>query len=381
VLNSFYSFWDVCVNLLELICLPLSLVSISALLFYYFYFFIKLYLYKSTESSFSHPVSIIVCAKNELNNLRKKLPLILEQNYFNFEVIVVNDHSSDESKFFLDELVKLNKHLVVVDIDEFVNEKIGKKFALTLGIKTAKHDHILLTDADCMPYSKDWVKQMSSNFNNAEIILGYGSYDKKGGLLNKIIRFDTFNVAQQYLSFALAGATYMGVGRNLAYKKSLFFDNKGFASHIHIASGDDDLFIQEIAPKGTVAIEISENAHTTSEVTDSWKDWIHQKRRHLSAAPLYSAKFKILLALYPLAQFLFISSIFLLVIFSVDVLYIIMLLSLRLLVSYVLNYKTMKRLNVYDLYWIHPLYELLHLIIQLIFVLLNVFVKPKKWSR
>ena len=176
-----------------------------------------------------------------------------------------------------------------------------------------------------MPNSKDWAKQMSSNFNNAEIILGYGSYEKKKGLLNKIIRFDAFNVAQQYLSFALSGKTYMGVGRNLAYQKSHFFDNKGFATHIHIPSGDDDLFIQEIATQKTIAIEISEDAHTTSEVIQSWKDWIYQKRRHLSTAPLYKTKFKVLLLLYPLAQLLFFSSVVLLIIFKTDLLYVIVL--------------------------------------------------------
>ena len=173
----------------------------------------------------------------------------------------------------------------------------------------------------------------------------------------------------------------MGVGRNLAYKKSLFFDNKGFASHMHIASGDDDLFIQEIALNSTVAIEILEDSHTTSEVIQSWKNWIYQKRRHLSTGPLYKPKFKILLALYPLAQFLFLLSIIFLIISKTDSLYVIILLGVKLLISYLANYKTMKRLNVRDLYWIHPLYEVLHLLIQGNFVLLNLFRKPKKWSR
>ena len=223
MLKFFFAFWSSCVGFLELISLPLAIISLSILLFYYLYFFINLRFNKSKSPSFNQPISIIICAKNELDNLRKNLPIILAQDYSNFEVIVVNDQSSDESKFFLDELAKQNKHLVIVDIDDFVTHGLGKKFALTLGIKTAKHEYLLLTDADCMPNSKDWVKQISSNFNNAEIILGYGSYEKKKGLLNKIIRFDAFNLAQQYLSFALAGQTYMGVGRNLAYKKSLFF--------------------------------------------------------------------------------------------------------------------------------------------------------------
>ena len=197
MLKFFSSFCNNYIDFLELISLPLAVISLSIILSYYLYFFIKLHFYKSKSTASNQPISIIICAKNELDNLRKNLPIILEQNYFNFEVIVVNDQSIDESIFFLDQLAKQNKHLVVVDIDDFVTHSLGKKFALTLGIKTAKHEHLLLTDADCIPNSKNWIKQMSSNFNNADIILGYGSYAKQKGLLNKIIRFDTFNVAQQ----------------------------------------------------------------------------------------------------------------------------------------------------------------------------------------
>ncbi len=368
-------------NYIEIISLQLAAISLSIILFYYLYFFIKISFYKNKSQLFDQPISIIICAKNEYDNLKRSLPIILAQNYFNFEVIVVNDQSTDESIIFLEELAKKNKHLVIVNIDEFVTNRLGKKFALTLGIKTAKNEHLLLTDADCIPNSKDWAKKMSSNFNDSDIILGYGLHERREGLLNRIIRFDTFNVAQQYLSFALNGQAYMGVGRNLAYKKSLFFDNKGFASHIHIPSGDDDLFIQEIAPKNSVTIEIYESAHTTSKVIGSWSDWIYQKRRHLTTSPLYKTKFKVLLALYPLAQILFLLSITIVFIYKIHFLYACILVTLRLLSSYLINYKTMKKLNVFDLYWIHPLYEFLHLLTQGNFVLLNMFNKPKKWSR
>ena len=381
MLKSCFSSLEYYVDLLEAISFPLAIISFLVLIFYYLYFFSRLYFHENKETSFIHPISIIICAKNELENLRKNLPFILSQNYFNFEVIVVNDHSNDDSILFLEKMAKDNRHLVIVDIDDSVTDNLGKKFALTLGIKTAKHEYILLTDADCVPNSRDWVKQMSANFNNAEIVLGYGSYEKKKGFLNQIIRFDTFYIAQQYLSYVLTGDTYMGVGRNLAYKKSLFFENKGFASHMHIPSGDDDLFIQEIALKNTVAIEFAENTHTTSEVTEDWRDWVYQKRRHLSTAPMYKIKFKVLLALYPLSQLLFLTSVILLIVFEVYIFYVILLLVIRLVVSYLLNYRIMKRLNVYDLYWIHPAYEVFHLLIQGFFVLLNLFEKPKKWSR
>ena len=358
-----------------------AIFNLSILVGYSFYFFRKLSVFKGKITSFSKPISIIVCAKNELQNLRDKLPTILSQDYPNYEVIVVNDQSVDGTAVLLKEFEKQYPNLVVVTIDEHIKHWPGKKFALTLGIKTAKHEHLLLTDADCLPNSSSWAKQMSSNFTSADIVLGYGGYEKKKGLLNKLIRFDTFNVAQQYLSYALSGFTYMGVGRNMAYKKSLFFDNKGFANHMHIASGDDDLFIQEVAKKDNVSIEITEQAHTTSAVIEKWGEWIYQKRRHITTAPLYKTKFKVLLSLYPYAQLLFWTALFILIYLKVAVAITATLLGIKLLISYLVNYKTMKTLKVLDLYLIHPVYEIVSLCIQGIFVLLNLISKPKKWSR
>lgn len=360
--------------------LVLSVVSLSLLLFYSSYFFYRLSVSKANPGTFNEPISIIICAKNEEENLRNNLPKILNQKYFNFEVVIVNDQSIDGTSSFLEELEKSYSNLVVVNIEKHINKYPGKKFALMLAIKTAKYEYLLLTDADCFPDSKNWAELMCNNFNTADIVLGYGGYQKKKGLLNKIIRFDTFNVAQQYLSYALSGHAYMGVGRNMAYKKSLFFDNNGFANHIHIPSGDDDLFIQEVATKNNVTVEINTKAHTSSEVIEDWKEWSYQKRRHLTTAPLYQIKFKVLLSLFPYAQFVFWLSIILLFIFKLYIVFAI-LLSVKLFSSYLVNYKSMKQLNVIDLYWIHPVYELIYLLIQGIFVLLNLLNKPKKWSR
>ena len=361
--------------------LALELVCLTLILFYYTYFFLKLNFYKSNISSFSESISIIVCAKNEYHNLKDRLPAVLNQNYSNYEVIVVNDQSNDDTAILLKEFEEQYPHLVVVTIEKHINKRPGKKLALTLGIKTAKYEHLLLTDADCLPSSKNWIMQMCSNFNSADIVLGYGGYEKKKGLLNKLIRFDTFNVAQQYLSYALSGHTYMGVGRNIAYKKSLFFKNKGFANHLHIPSGDDDLFIQEIATKKNVSIEITEQAHTISTVIEKWVEWAYQKRRHITTAPLYKTKFKVLLTLYPYTQFLFWTALLLLFLLKAPMQFCTILLGVKIFISYLVNYKAMKALKVMDLYWIHPVYEIVHLCIQGIFVLLNIISKPKKWSR
>ena len=130
-----------------------------------------------------------------------------------------------------------------------------------------------------------------------------------------------------------------------------------------------------------MTIEPSNEAHTTSNTIKSWKDWIYQKRRHISTAPLYKMKFKILLSIYPISQLLFLLSIILLFILKSNINYIIILLSIKLMFSYIINYSTMRKLKVYDLYWLHPLYEVLHILIQVNFVLLNLFKKPVKWSR
>ena len=361
--------------------LAIAVISLNVLLFYYLYFFLKLNKKPISKSGFHKPISIIICAKNEADNLKKFLPKVLEQDYPEFEVVVVNDQSTDGTAAILKNFEKSYPKLVIVTIDKHIKHWPGKKFALTLGIKTANHEYLLLTDADCLPNSSNWAKQMSSNFNNSEIVLGFGGYQKRKGLLNKIIRFDTFNVAKQYLSYALAGVTYMGVGRNIAYKKSLFFENKGFAKHLHIPSGDDDLFIQEVANKDNVSVEIVTDAHTTSTVIERWKDWSYQKRRHITTAPLYKTKFKILLAVYPYAQFFFWTAIIILFVLKVPIAITTTILGLKLLTSYLINYKPMKQLNTIDLYWIHPIYEVMYLLVQGFFVLLNVVNKPKKWSK
>ncbi len=366
---------------LEESSLIIAAVSLLILLIYYFYFFFNLCLLNNNEESFNSPISIVICAKNELVNLRKNLPKILSQNYIDFEVIVVNDQSTDGSKLFLETLAKKHINLIVVEIDDFVTHNPGKKFALTLGIKTAKHEYLLLTDADCIPNSKNWIKKICNNFSKSDIILGYGAYRKEKGLLNKLIQYDTYNVAQQYLSYALKSQAYMGVGRNLAYKKSLFFNNKGFANHIHIPSGDDDLFVQEVASCNNVSIEISEDSHTISEVIENWSEWIYQKRRHISTAPYYKFKFKFLLALYPYAQLFFWLSIILMLSLNIQPIYTLILLCIKLITSYAVNYESMKKLRVLDLYWIHPIYEITHILLQGFFVLLNLFKKPHKWSK
>lgn len=279
------------------------------LVFYYVYFFAKLAFYtpKAKKVFQQHPVSIIVCAKNEDENLARNIPGLVFQKYSStYQVIVVNDHSTDDSKYILQQLSKKFKVLEVIELENQPKMIPGKKFPLSVGIREADHELLLLTDADCVPASEFWLQKMQDAYEEGiDIVLGYSPYHKLRGLLNKVIRFETFHTALQYLSYALAGKPYMGVGRNISYKKSLFLANKGFASINHIPGGDDDLFINKVATSTNTAIMIDAEAHTMSTPKRSWREWIRQKTRHYSTSKYYKPIHRLLLSTYSMAHFLF----------------------------------------------------------------------------
>lgn len=353
---------------------------ITIQIFYYLYFFRRLAFYKEPikASNIQYAVSIIVCARDEANNLANNLPGLLVQDYkTTHEIVVVNDNSLDDSKYLIDEFKKSFKninHLLLTQEAKLIS---GKKFPLSMGIKSAKHEIVLLTDADCVPASEHWMHKMQDAYaDNIEVVLGYGAYKKKSGLLNKLIRFETFHTALQYFSYALAGKPYMGVGRNLSYKKEVFLRNKGFSSINMIPSGDDDLFINQVANKHNTAIVIDPEAHTLSEPKTSWTEWMNQKYRHYTTAKFYKPIHKFLLGLYSLTLFaiyplLAVSIIFYcwwlpLAVFGV-----------RLLLQGIILYKSMKKLNESDLWPWFILFDL-WMPLYYLFTLPAIWKSPKK---
>jgi biofilm PGA synthesis N-glycosyltransferase PgaC len=292
------------------------------------------------------PVSVIICARNEEANLRANLPLVLEQDYPDFEVIVVDDASTDGTADLLRDFRQQYPHLRTSSIKPNVHISKGKKLALTVGIKAARHEWILLTDADCRPAGRQWLSLMQRNFSgDTGIVLGYGGYRRRRGLLNLVIRYDAFFIALQYFGFALAGLPYMGVGRNLAYRREIFFRNKGFASHYDLASGDDDLFINEVARNEPVRIEIRAEAHTISDPKRSWRDWYYQKRRHLTTGPRYRPATKFLLGTEIISRLLFYASFVYLLALQVMLPLVIAIFLVRMLSTILVIKWSMSRLN------------------------------------
>lgn len=252
------------------------------------------------------PTSVIICAKNEADNLEKFLPKVLEQDYKTFEVIVVNDCSEDNTEMLLAGLEQKYKNLRHTTIEPDRKFRHGKKLAISIGIKSAKYDYLIFTDADCCPVSKNWIQELVAGYDKtSEIVLGYGKYASAKGLVNRMVRFDTLMIGLQYLGFAILGKPYMGVGRNLSYKKQLYFEGSGFGSHYHILSGDDDLFINEHSSRKNTNVVLSKDSFTSSVPPLTFRQWVKQKKRHLSTGKYYKFSDKVVLVLEPLSKLLF----------------------------------------------------------------------------
>jgi len=368
----------------ELILLAIASFFLLIQLFYFIFFFFRIAFHKeqNVETISLPPLSIIVAARSEEHNLIEFLPYLFEQDYPQFEVVVVNDRSWDDTKEILKAFQLKYSNLHVVNIEEGNHKSNGKKMAITLGIKGAKYEHLVLTDADCKPISKNWLLNIGKKFQNPEtrLVLGYSPFRKEKGFLNSLIRFDGLWVAMQYLSFAKAGKPYMGVGRNLAYTKEDFFKVGGFRKHYNLKSGDDDLFVNEIANHKNTSVVLAEDSHVQTLPKTSWAHWIVQKKRHFTTAPFYKFKHRFWLSLWPLSLFFFYVSIILLLVLNKFLLITLILLGVRTLFLILTFTRAGKWLGQKDIVWWAFFYEWLFLFIYPLLYLTGNKGKSEKWS-
>ena len=331
---------------------------------------------------YNPPLSVIIAARNEAANLEAYLPVILKQDYPEFEVVVVNDASWDDTSFVLNKLKAKHENLSVVNIPESRHPFRGKKMALTMGIKAARYGHFVFTDADCRPASDRWLRRIAEGFRpGIDLVIGYGAYESSPGLLNRMIRTDALFAAVNYISLALAGKPYMGVGRNLGYTREVYQQAGGFRKHYHIASGDDDLLVHQVARADNTLLALDPDGYTFTPAKNTWRSWWKQKRRHLSTGPLYRASIKFLLLGYPVSFLLmFVAGICLLVsgkfqsiVLSIWV--------VRLLVQFFIFRRSTEVLKQKDLVWTLPWLEPLVLLFNAVAQVANLFSKPVEWKR
>lgn len=295
-------------NIFQIVILSVFVISLVIQLFYYLYYYMAVASYKPIQAQTENlPVSVIICAKDEAYNLRNFLPGVLEQDYATgYEVIVVNDCSEDETAEVLEEMQKQYPHLKVSTIKKDLKFSHSKKLAQVIGIKASANEILLFTDADCQPESNKWLSGMTCHFaKNIDFVLGYGGYLYQEGLLNKYIRYDSMFIAMQYIGMAIRKRPYMGVGRNLAYRKSTFFNTKGFSAHNHLMSGDDDLFVNANATAENTIVEYGPGTHTRSFPALNLQNWIKQKKRHLTTGSYYKPGDKARLFIEPASRTLF----------------------------------------------------------------------------
>ena len=366
--------------LLSIFCLFVAVVVVQFL--YYIVFFGKFSFAKpQTATPKRIPISVIVCAKNEEKNVRTLIPLLVEQNYPQFEIVLIDDASSDNTLDIFEEFEKLHSNIKLVKVEN--NEAFwgNKKYALTLGIKAAKNEYLLFTDADCLPFSKEWITDMSSQFTvEKTIILGYGAYEKIGGsFLNKIIRFETLLTAVQYFSWAKIGKPYMGVGRNLAYKREEFFKVRGFMDHMKIRSGDDDLFINQAADAKNTTVCYLPDSFTYSKPKTSFKDWFTQKRRHVSTAKHYKIFDRNQLGIFYATQLLFLILPIILLAFQFQWIAVLSVIGFRYIFAWITMGFAAGKLKEKDVMYWFPIIEIVLIFTQLNIFITNTFSKPVHW--
>ncbi len=357
-------------------------LALAIQLFLLLFRFLKTANHSTSHSNHTQAVSVVIAARNEEKNLLENVPKIMAQHHPNFEVIIVNDSSWDDTADVLKALSLSYPQLHVIHIDEEKQNMQGKKFAITLGIKAAKHDLILLTDADCEPASDNWITEMTKGLSDSkQLAIGFSPYARKEGWLNRIIRFDTLMIGCQYMGFARSGMPYMGVGRNLAYHKDLFFKIGGFKSHYSIASGDDDLFVNQVANSNNTWVVSTPDSQTISEPKHTWSAWFTQKRRHFTTSGMYKSAHKLMLAVWPLSFVALIVTAIVSLYFHTYPLFIIGGLSLRYVAQIAILHRVSSKLALSsDVAWLAPILEVQLHTINLGLYFINLLRKPKKWN-
>lgn len=337
---------------------------------------------RSPDTTTKHPVSLIVCSKNEAENLKNNIPKWLDQAYPDFQLVLINDASIDETKDVIEQFALEDPRITVVNVEN--NEAFwgSKKYALTLGIKRAKHKALLFTDADCVPASRDWITEMASKFTDEkELVLGYGAYfKKKGSFLNVLIRFETVITALQYFGYAIFGRAYMGVGRNLAYTTDLFYEQSGFINHMQVPSGDDDLFVNEASTRKNTALSFHPDAFTLSTPKRTFKEWRTQKKRHINVAGLYKKRDRFKLGLFYLSQFLFLVFTITLLIVKYQWEIVVIAIAVRYSVSWFVVGQVASKLKEKDVAFLYPFLELFLIMFQLSIFISNLIAKPSRWK-
>jgi glycosyltransferase involved in cell wall biosynthesis len=355
--------------------------ALLVLIFFNFHMFARVAFAKpAADPDRELPVSVVICARNEARTLEELIPLLMQQDHKEYEVVVVNDRSEDDTWEILQWMKPNYPRLRIVNVQADEKFSYGKKLALGVGVRAAKYPHVLLTDADCQPVSRDWISLMATGFRDGrQIVIGNSPYASNGGLVNLLERFDGAQKAMQYMGFAMAGFPYMGVGRNLGYTGEVFFNAKGSSRKNSLMSGDDDLLINEVARARNTAVVSDPRAFMISRPTPDLLSWFRRKRRHYTTAVHYRFLHQLLLVLFPLARMVFWA---MLVVFALKGMWTVfaIALAIKLLVLLPINMIALHKLKAGFATWLALPLEWLFLLLDPMLYASTLIVKPKRWK-
>ena len=360
-----------------------AFVVTAVIQFCYYITFTSFLLHKTFKKPFDEclPVSVIVYAKNNLNNLKRLIPFLQKQEYETYELVLINDASNDGTLKEMKKFQADDPRIKIVNVKN--NEAFwgNKKYALTLGIKSANYEQLLFTDADCIPNSKKWITEMSLLFSDSKsIILGYGSYQsKKYSFLNMLIRFEKLLSTIQYFSYAKIGTPIMANGKNLAYKKNEFFKVNGFISHIKTNFGHDNLFIRDAGTSSNTTIAITKNSFIISDAPNTLKKWFNLKKTELNSMAHYKFKHKFFLRLFDSSKLIFLFLFPLILIFKIDPLSIGVILTYYTFNYLIVGFSAKRLLETRMLYFL-PFLELFLVLFQFVIFISNSTSKLANWK-
>lgn len=268
-------------SLYALILVGILFVCTVVLCIYYFRF-LKLKPNKiSLDLSVKKPISVVIAIGNEHEQLRQNLPFFFNQNHPEFEVVVVIDGSDRDLVYIMDEFEKLHPNLKIVNFEWSKNFFVSRKFAESVGIKSATHDRILLSHITTRPASPEWISQMSRTLSdNKKIIIGYHTLASKTSFSNAFVRFETFFYTLRYLRSVLSGRPFTASSKNLAFHRSLFYETKGIEQFYNVNTGDENMFVTRAATKANTGIEVHPNAFVKEQETVTFAEWFAKKIRH-----------------------------------------------------------------------------------------------------
>jgi len=348
----------------------------------YVWFYPKATRNKNTNSSGKKPpISVVICAHNEEKNLKACLNSVLNQKYPDFEVVVVDDRSTDKTAQIVFDFQKAHKNLVLVTISETPTDFSPKKFALSQGIEKSQHDWLLLTDADCVARTENWISDMFDNkAEGTNVIIGTSPFIEEENLLFYFQDFENQTTALQYLAAANCGIPYMAVGRNLAYHKSVYQQAGGFENIKHFLGGDDDLFINKNSKNIHIETRFLPDSQILTKSKSTLKTYIYQKIRHLSVSPEYRFWHKILLGSINFSSaglyFFCILNLFLNVNYELSFFFI----CLKISIVFLSYLKFQRELNLHRKSFFQlAMIDLVYIIVLHVLGVYSFLFKPKKW--